>query len=590
MARRSLFWELFLSYLVVILLCVAGVAGYSATLMWKFFHERTQQELLSAAQMIRADIPAVQDLSKVSNLQKIVKARAEEAQARVTVMDVSGKVLADSEHDPVTMENHANRVEIRQALERGVGFETKPSPTLRVDMKYVAVRVVVDGQTVGVVRTARAMEAINLVLRNLYVHIGLAGLVVAAVAAVLAMLVVRRVTRPLEQMVQGARRFADEDFSHKVFVPGTSETAELAESLNRMATELDEKLCTLMRQKTEQEAVLASMVEGVLAVDDLGRIITMNRSAGRMLKADPARAKGRALEEVIRSAGIQRFFADVLSSGEPGEQKINLPDGEDRVLDVRGSVLREAGGTTMGVLIVLNDITHVNRLENMRRDFVANVSHELKTPVTSIKGFIETLREGGIEDRVKANEFLEILGRHADRLDALIDDLLALSRIERESERHEVQLQPAKLRGVLAAAVNDCEGKAGRANVRLSMTCPEDLVLDMNPQLMEQAVVNLLDNAIKYSSAGSEVTLEATRAGDEVRISVRDTGCGISAEHLSRIFERFYRVDKARSRKLGGTGLGLSIVKHIAQAHRGSVRVESTPGKGSTFTIHIPLQ
>jgi two-component system, OmpR family, phosphate regulon sensor histidine kinase PhoR len=590
MVRRSLFWKLFPTYLVVIMLCVVGVAGYAASLVWGFYHDQTERQLLATAHLVEQELSEEGGKLDPVRLKDMVLSASHVAQARITIIDVSGRVLADSEHDLESMENHANRPEVRQALIDGEGSASHYSVTLKTDMKYVAVRHAVDGAAVGVVRVARPVASINMVLAHLYVRIGLAGLVVALIAAALASLVVGRVSRPLKVMTRGAERFARGDFSLKVFVPDIAETAALAESLNHMGAQLDEKLDVLGRQTAQQEAVFSSMTEGVLAVDGEGRIITMNRSAGQMLNTDPELVRGRTLEEVIRTAGVHRFVSGILSGLAAGEHQVITLDDEDRILDARGTVLRDGAGATLGVLIVLSDLTRINRLENMRRDFVANVSHELKTPITSIKGFVETLREGGLEDRGKALEFLEILSRHADRLDALIDDLLSLSRIEREAERGEVQFASVNLKDVLTAAVSDCAGKAEQGHVGIEVRCPEDLVLELNPQLMEQAVLNLLDNAVKYSPSGSTVILSVDRVGCQVRIDVRDVGCGIALEHLGRVFERFYRVDKARSRKLGGTGLGLSIVKHIVQAHHGVVSVESTPGKGSTFSIFLPAK
>jgi two-component system phosphate regulon sensor histidine kinase PhoR len=233
-------------------------------------------------------------------------------------------------------------------------------------------------------------------------------------------------------------------------------------------------------------------------------------------------------------------------------------------------------------------VTRLRRLENIRRDFVANVSHEIKTPITAIKGFVETLRDAAMTNGKDADRFLAIIQKHVDRLDAIIEDLLSLSRIEEDVETEEIVLEEGRIRDVLLTAIQVCQVKAAPKNIRVELSCSEDLKAKINPPLLEQAVVNLLDNAIKYSDADSEVQVEAKRADSKILINVRDQGCGIDKKHLSRLFERFYRVDNARSRKMGGTGLGLAIVKHITQAHGGHVTVDSTPEKGSTFSLHLP--
>ncbi len=260
----------------------------------------------------------------------------------------------------------------------------------------------------------------------------------------------------------------------------------------------------------------------------------------------------------------------------------------ERVMQAHGSALHDLEGRPIGAVIVLNDVTDFRKLENIRRDFVANVSHELKTPVTSIKGFVETLLDGAMDDPVDSDRFLRIIAKQADRLHAIIEDLLALSKIEQAEDAEALALTPVPLKQLLDSAAATCQSSARDRQIEVRLECPPELYVQVNPLLFEQVLVNLMDNAIKYSETEHQVNVVAAAVAGEVTISVSDQGCGIADEHLSRIFERFYRVDRARSRKLGGTGLGLAIVKHIVQAHHGRVTVESTVGVGSTFTIHLP--
>jgi len=330
------------------------------------------------------------------------------------------------------------------------------------------------------------------------------------------------------------------------------------------------------------------MVEGVLAVDMEERVIGHNRAARELLGISSEDAEHRTLHEVVRNIDLQRFVARVLSTRESAEEEIVLRDGGEKYIQVHGTVLRDARGNSIGALVVLNDVTRLHRLEAVRRDFVANVSHELKTPVTSIKGFVETLLEGAMNEPESARRFLEVISRQADRLQAIIEDLLTLSRMEQDAGRTQISLRVEPLNAVLKSAIQVCELKAQESNIRIKLSCPEDLKAKVNAPLLEQAVINLIDNAIKYSEAGSVIGVSGSRENGEVIIRVTDRGSGVAKEHLPRLFERFYLVDRARSRKLGGTGLGLAIVKHISQAHGGYPKVESAPGKGSTFSIHLP--
>jgi two-component system phosphate regulon sensor histidine kinase PhoR len=300
----------------------------------------------------------------------------------------------------------------------------------------------------------------------------------------------------------------------------------------------------------------------------------------------------RPLQDVIRNPDLRRFALLAIDCREPVEDDLVLRGARDRIIRLRGTALRDLSGEG-GAVIVLNDVTDMKRLENVRRDFVANVSHELKTPIASIKGFVETLLDGAADDPADRRRFLDIVARQADRLESIIEDLLSLSRIEQSEEAGNLPREPVPIAELLAAVTADCLPRAADRSIRLELSCPDSLVAEVNAPLLEQAVINLVDNAIKYSEPGRTVRLSADEepaaaGGPAVRIMVEDEGCGIDGEHLPRLFERFYRVDEARSRKLGGTGLGLSIVKHIVQAHDGTVAVQSEPGKGSTFTIRLP--
>jgi two-component system phosphate regulon sensor histidine kinase PhoR len=332
------------------------------------------------------------------------------------------------------------------------------------------------------------------------------------------------------------------------------------------------------------------MIEGVMAIDAEGRIISLNRAGADFLDVEQEQAVGRNVEEIVRNPQLQQFVQNTLQGKDLSSANgVFVINNEERFLQLHGTSLTGSKGQRRGAVIVLHDITQIHRLEEVRRDFVANVSHELKTPITSIKGFVETLQEGSLEKPQEAKQFLEIIARHADRLNAIVDDLLSLSRLEEDKEKRRLFFENAYLRLVLVSAVELSKVKAEKKNITVELTCGESIAAKINSVLIEQAVFNLIDNAIKYSNDNGNVEVSVKLQEKEVLISVRDKGCGIESQHLSRIFERFYVVDKSRSRKLGGTGLGLSIVKHISQVHGGYVTVESKVNEGSTFTIHLPI-
>jgi two-component system phosphate regulon sensor histidine kinase PhoR len=398
----------------------------------------------------------------------------------------------------------------------------------------------------------------------------------------------RRISQPIEQMKKSAEHFAAGDLSHRLTPPQTEEMGGLADAMNQMAAQLNERIETIVRQRNQLQTILASMLEGVIAIDTEERIVSINQTAAELFENEPVNCQGKSIQEIIRSPALQQFIRAALSNKNPTEEDITVFQNEERVIDVKGSPILDVNEHQIGTLVVFHDVTQLRRLENMRRDFVANVSHEIKTPLTAIKGFVETLQQGNVEKKQEKERFLGIIQKHVDRLDAIIEDLLALSRIEQEDEKKKIKFESVKIADVFQAAIQLCRPKAEKQNIRIDLDCEKDTTAFFDPTLIEQAVVNLLDNAIKFSEPQSTIHVKSHRHEDEMIISVQDHGIGIAQKHLPRLFERFYRIDKARSRNMGGTGLGLAIVKHIAQAHGGHVSVDSKLGEGSRFSIHLP--
>ncbi|BCR06795.1 PAS domain-containing sensor histidine kinase [Desulfuromonas versatilis] len=589
MGRRRLLWQLFPSYLVIVAIALGAVTWYVSGELRRFHIEQTRSDLEARAWLVEKQLHGLLGMVPEEAVDALCKELGWRTGTRITVVRPDGLVLGDSVEEPARMDNHAGRPEIVAALQGGVGVSTRYSHTLEQDMMYVAVPVNGQERMRGVVRTALATTAIEKTLHGILLKVSGGGLVVALAAAVLSLSVSRRISRPLEEMKRGAQRFAGGNLEGRLAVQGSEEIEALAVALNQMAAQLDERIRSMVRQRNEQDAVLSSMVEGVLAVDADERVLRINQAAARLLEVQVERAKGRRIQELVRKTELLNFVARTLESREPVEGDIVLGSSEqDQFLQAHGTPLRDPQGHDIGALVVLNDVTRLRRLENVRRDFVANVSHELKTPITAIKGSAETLLDGAIDDPEGGRRFAGIIAKQADRLNAIIDDLLALSRVEQGVEQEGITLRREPVRPVLEAAIQACAMAAQEKAIFLELGCAPDLLAAINAPLLEQAVVNLLTNAVKYSDPKGRVRIEAARLQGRVMLKVQDWGCGIESEHIPRLFERFYRVDKARSRRLGGTGLGLAIVKHIVQAHGGEVVVASTPGKGSTFTIILP--
>ena len=589
MKPKRLLWQLYPSYLLITLISLAAIGWYASSSMQQFYYTQVAEDLKASAHVIEEQVLASYKTGNSTNLDRLCKMLGAAGQMRITVIKTSGKVLVDSQQNPQQMDNHSDRPEIIEALKEQTGSEIRFSHTLGLNMMYVAIPLQIEDKVIAVLRIAKPVSAINRQLKSIYYKILTGGFIVAAVAALLSLAVSRNISRPLEELKKGAELFADGDLSHKLPCGNCQEIDAVAKAMNQMAGEIDERIRTISRQRNEHKAVLSSMAEAVLAVDSKQRLITLNSSAAEMIGVDISHAKGRTLQEIIRNPALQHFVTNSLVSNEPIEDNITLhKDSGERFLRAKSNALQDEQGQKIGILVVLNDITRLKRLEQVRRDFVANVSHELKTPITSIKGFVETLLEGAIKKPEEAKRFLGIIARQSDRMDAIIDDLLAISRIEQQAEKTEIERENGCIKDVLEAAIELCRNKAQAKQIEMELRCADDIVANINMPLLEQAVVNLLDNAIKYSPSSSKIEIAATQDEEQISITVTDFGCGINKESLPRLFERFFRVDKARSRKLGGTGLGLAIVKHIVQAHNGSVTVESEIGSGSTFTIHLP--
>jgi two-component system phosphate regulon sensor histidine kinase PhoR len=587
MPKRRLLWRLFPSYALVALLALF-VAGWVSVAQLESSHvAAARAELQACADFFDAQLgPEVP--TDLGDFCRQARRYDQSSGIRMSLILADGKVECDSQGRAEELDNQFGRPEIKQALDGRAQQWVRYNAGLDQRVIHLAVPLLRNDRVFGVLYLSTTLSELDLAVWHLQLSLLAAGVAIIVLAGVWAWWVSGGIARLLGQLQQAATRLGTGQWGARVPLADDQELAEVGEAFNRMADQLQKKIGVLVQHNNEQKAVLASMAEGVLAVDSQERVISLNMAAARLLGLDPAQAQGRRLQEVVRNADLSRFISRALAGPDPIEADVMLLGDRQRVMQSHGSALHDVDGRPIGAVVVLNDVTDFRRLEHIRRDFVANVSHELKTPVTSIKGFVETLLDGAMKDPQDADRFLRIIAKQADRLHAIIEDLLSLSKIEQSEDGDDIALQIAPLRPMLESAANTCQNIAQERQIDVALDCDDQLQAKINSLLLEQAVVNLLDNAIKYSDPGHEVQLSAHEADGEVTISVTDHGCGIASEHVSRIFERFYRVDRARSRKLGGTGLGLAIVKHIVQTHRGHVTVESNPGLGSTFTIHLP--
>jgi two-component system phosphate regulon sensor histidine kinase PhoR len=575
--KWSIRWKLMLTYLLVILAGVALVEIYLGTMWERRLLEQTREELVREAMLVMAHI----EQRSPSSVDEAVDALAGVLEARVTVVDSEGTVRGDSELDEQELrriENHAGRPEIVEALRSGVGKSVRYSTTLRTDMMYVAVAM--EGASQGVVRLALPLWKIAQMRRD--VHKALLWALMGTLILALALSYLGSVffSRPIRQLTQAARRMSGGDFSTKLHISSHDELEELASALEEMVAQWRARVDEIAQAGARTEAVLEGMTEGVLVVDSGARILRNNPAFDAMVQPSSA-VEGEPVAEVIRSASLQEALDRVLGTGESASVEIALTFPVHKTLEVYLSPIRMGG-----VVAVFHDVTERHRLERMRRDFVANVSHELRTPLTAIKGYVETLLDGGMADQAQSLDFLRVIQRHGNRLQMLLDDLMELARIESGPMRAEAEA--VDLRSIALRCAQSVETQAAEKQVSLKTDVPEDSpALWTAPESLERVLTNLLDNAVKYNREGGSVTVEALAEKEEVQVRVRDTGVGIPSSELPRIFERFYRVDKSRSRVLGGTGLGLSIVKHLVEGWGGKVWAESVLNQGSTFYFTV---
>ncbi|HEY7116596.1 MAG TPA: ATP-binding protein [Tepidisphaeraceae bacterium] len=595
MLTSPFFRRLFLPYLLLISAATAVVGLVAGTTLYTSYVNQQTQSLRDNLRLVcNALAPKLSGAERVpDDLEPTVKKVGSTIGNRITVIRADGVVLADSEADPSRMENHAHRPEFMDAMSLGEGTSSRPSDTIKTDLLYLARPVQdLDGRAVtdAAGRPYYARAAVHLDQLNHHLHLlygGLAGAALTAivVSGVICFYFARRHAEPITDLTHFADALSRGDLGRRTLREEKGEIATLASSLNTMAESLSRLLEQSNKDKAELLTILSSMSEGVIATDALQRIILVNDAAGKLLGFETRQAVGRHLWQVIRNEQIIKAAGEVVTGSQ--RKLISVGPVSARHLDVTLCTF-PANGRTLGLVIVAHDITQSFQYQELRKEFVANVSHELRTPLTVIKGFVETLQDGAWRDERKAPEYLNTIHRHADQLTNLVSDLLELSKLE--STGLSPRRSPVDLGFVIHKACELLTPAAGRKNQTLTTDVPTDLPsIKGNADYLERAVANLIDNASKYTPEGGHIAVAAHANGQFLSVEVADDGIGIPAEDLPRIFERFYRVDRSRSREMGGTGLGLSIVKLVAQVHGGQIEVDSTPGKGSTFRLKLPI-
>ena len=585
MYRRKLNTQLFISYLLIILLVVLGIQAFFGRAAREFYYEQQRADLEARALLVSEALTS-EILGNRQRLHALCRRLGFSTKMRVTLITQDGIVLADSDEDAAVMDNHGNRPEVKEALSGGVGTSVRFSNTLRQNMMYLAIT---DPERENlVIRTSLSQATLQIAISVFGRQILTVLLVITTIAAGVSYFISQRIVRPLEEMKEGADRFARGELDKKLSIPNLIETGSLAETLNEMAAQLDGRIKTILKQRNEQEAILASMVEGVITIDEDGHIATINHAAAQLFNLDEELYSGKQVTDFIHSSKLRKLIRRTLKSEKVIEKEIKISGEVERYVQIHGVRLKR-GEDESGALIVLNDISRLKQLERIRRDFVANVSHELKTPITSIQGYVETLKEILPETAEEQSQrFLSIIVRQTERMNLIIDDLLHLARIEDLEERDKLEKITTEIRPILDSSIEDVRVRNRVEEIRFKLRCPDDLTAKVNSQLIRQAVTNLLDNAVNYGDE-STIIVEGALVQDMIELRVKNSGQPISMEHQERLFERFYRIDKGRSRDMGGTGLGLAIVKHIALAHGGIVGVKSSMDDGTCFILSIPL-
>ncbi len=579
-SKPTILKRLLLFYLPILAVSLLGLGWYSATILEKFHYTEKEKDLEARAIFISEQL-SQNILSDVQKLQSLTTALGNKTNTRITIVNKTGKVLADSDEDPTIMENHNDRPEIMTARIGKTGYAIRYSFTLSQNMMYCAV-IHEDGIAI---RTSLPMTTLTETVDRFRKSVFLVVALILIFAAGLSFYLSQKVVAPIHELTAGAERFAAGNLEQSIPIPAFAAVNTLATTMNTMAAQLNDRINAIARQKEEQTAILSSMVEGVIALDENGNFLSLNRAAGEFFDLNSENVTGRKFTELIRHSELLNGLAKAQSSDEKVELDIQTGGASSRFLQVTFSQLAPESGSN-GLVVVANDVTRLKQLEKVRQDFIANISHELKTPITSILGYVETLQDVEL-DSTASIEFLRIIHRQSTRLNAIVQDLLKLSEIERKREMSEISKSTENIVPIVESVLQEFKVIADKKGMFMKLDADESLQAEIDPQLFKSLVQNLVENAIKYGLKDSDVEL-AIAQNDFISISVTNQCEAITEKEWPRLFERFYRLEKSRHRKVGGTGLGLAIVKHIAAAHGGTIAITQSNEEGTTFELRLP--
>lgn len=588
----SIFWKQFISSFLIIVLVLFIFTFLVIGELNKYDKSLTKERLLTAANLSTQVLKPSLENPTIDKVQSVVSSLGENTGVRITVIDENGVVLGDSKKNPREMENHSERPEIKQALNNEIGESSRYSSTLQKEMFYVAViHRDKNGKPQTIIRAALPLSIIQQALLPLESKVIYMGIALTILALLLSLAVSKMTTKSLAGIISISDELAKGNLNVEIPVSDSKgEIPKITKALNHMAQKLNEVFKQLSHEKNQLKAVLSAMSEGVMVVSEKGRIIIINNALKEMfnLADDPIQ---KPYWEVLRNRILIKLIDGVLENWKPDNKEIFYLYPEERYYLANAIPLNSPDKE---IIVVMFDITEFKKLENIKADFIANVSHELRTPLTAIKGYTETLEEEAFESPQDQKHFLSIIKRHADRLINIVSDLLVLSEVEgmdalsKENESND--FEEVNIDEIIKSCLEALKTKASEKDLNvLFKSTQSEHIITANGFLLEQMFINLIDNAVKYTPDHGKIGIEISSRDKELIVEIYDTGIGIPKESLPRIFERFYRVDKTRSRKMGGTGLGLSIVKHIVIIHGGKIEVQSEEEKGSRFIITLPI-